>query len=56
MITNDKTEEADAIINECIKCINNGCIDNFASYEEGVKDALEWFLYDCDKPIIGREV
>lgn len=41
MFTNDKTEEADAIINECI-----------TSYEEGVNDALEWFLYT----IIGREV
>ena len=56
MITNDKTKEADAMINECIKCINEGRTDNFASYEEGVKDALEWLFYDSSKPIIGREV
>ena len=55
MITNDKTKEAEALIEECINCINEGRTDNFSSYEEGVKDTLEWLLYDCDKPIIGRE-
>ena len=55
MITNDKTKEAEALIEECVNCINEGRTDSFASYEEGVKDTLEWLLYDCDKPIIGRE-
>lgn len=55
MITVTDFKEAEALIGECDQCIAEGRVDNFASYEEGVKDALEWLLYDGSKPIIGRE-
>ena len=52
MITYKKIEEAKIIIEKCCNCINNGNINSLASYEEGVKDALNWILYDDMKPII----
>ena len=50
-------EEAEALIAECDQCIAEGRVDNFASYEEGVRDALSWLLFNGqDKPSVGREV
>lgn len=54
-ITSEKMTEAEALLNECYNCINEGNVDNFASYEDGVKDTLNWLLYGDEKPIIGRE-
>lgn len=56
MITNEKLKEAEALLEECYECINEGNVDNFASYEEGVKDTLDWLLYGSDKPALGREI
>lgn len=44
------------LIEECDKCISDGLVDNFASYEEGVRDALCWVIYGFGKPSVGREV
>lgn len=56
MITDERIREAEIMLDDCYKCINDGNVDNFASYEEGVKDTLDWLLYGGEKPIIGREV
>lgn len=50
-----KNEMALALIDECNNNINEGTTNNFASYDEGVRDALLWFLEDAPKPYIGRE-
>ena len=55
-ITVTDFKEAEALIAECDQCIAEGRVDNFASYEEGVRDALNWALYGFDKPSVGREV
>lgn len=54
-MTQDKENEAFALIDECNRNIDNGEVNNFSSYDEGVRDALLWLLEDCDKPYIGRE-
>lgn len=43
------------LINECDKNIDSGMVNSFASYDEGVRDALNWVADDCPKPFIGRE-
>ena len=54
-MTQEKENEALAIIDECNKNIENGEVNSFSSYDEGVRDALSWLLEDCEKPYIGRE-
>ena len=55
MITEDRIREAEGLLDKCYECINKGRVDNFASYEEGVKDTLDWLLYGGDKPSVGME-
>ena len=50
-----KEEIAREIISKCDQCISDGNVDNFASYEEGVRDALIWVYEGGEKPIIGCE-
>lgn len=54
MLTSDK-EAIDRILEECTNNINEGNVDTFRSYEEGVKDTIEWLFYDSDEPIVGEE-
>jgi hypothetical protein len=55
MITEDKKEQAMQLMDECSKCINEGNTDSFRSYEEGVKDALDWVYCNGQKPLILEE-
>lgn len=55
MTTKDKKEQAMKLMDECSKCINEGNTDSFRSYEEGVKDALDWVYCDGQKPLIIEE-
>ena len=43
------------LIDECDKNVNSGNVNSFASYDEGVRDALNWVIDDVGKPFIGRE-
>lgn len=53
----NRTEnEAFNLIDECAKNINSGNVNSFGSYDEGVRDALDWFINDGEKPQIGREL
>lgn len=52
----DKDEMALALIDECYVNINEGTTNNFASYDEGVRDALLWLLEDGPKPYVGRDL
>jgi len=45
-------EEAFKLMDRCSKCIEDGTTDTFRSYEEGVKDALNWVYCDGGKPMI----
>ena len=55
-MTTDRTEEQiKEVIRQCDDNINNGTEDTFRSYEEGVKDAIEWLFYGSDKPMITDE-
>lgn len=40
------------LLNECQENINNGDTDRLRSYEEGIKDALEWIRFDGERPIV----
>jgi len=51
----DKEKMAQALIAECDQCISDGRVDNFASYEEGVRDALLWVFENGQKPLVGIE-
>ena len=51
----DKEEMARDLIAECDQCISDGTVDNFASYEEGVRDALLWVFEKGSKPVVGIE-
>lgn len=55
MNTTKTKEEVDAVLADCTENISEGMTDNFRSYEEGVKDALEWLFYGNSKPIIKEE-
>ena len=48
-------KEIQALIDECNDNINNGEVNSFASYDEGVRDALLWLYENGPKPYIGRE-
>ena len=48
-------KEIQDLIAECDNNINNGEVNSFASYDEGVRDALLWLYEDGPKPYIGRE-
>lgn len=48
----EKEEKAMQLIDDCNKCINDGTTDRFRSYEEGVKDALDWVYCGGDMPMI----
>ncbi|MBR3551494.1 MAG: hypothetical protein IKO09_05830 [Bacteroidales bacterium] len=37
------------------KNINDGNVNSFASYDEGVKDTIEWLLYDSNPPLVFDE-
>jgi hypothetical protein len=52
----EEEQKARDLLAECDECISNGMVDNFASYEEGVRDVLLWLLDGGHKPYIGREV
>ena len=43
------------LIAECDNNINSGKVNSFASYDEGVRDALLWLYENGPKPYIGRE-
>ena len=43
------------LLNECQENINNGYTDNFRSYEEGIKDALEWIYFGNERPNVKEE-
>ena len=45
-----KEERAKELINIASKNINEGSVDSFRSYDEGVKDALEWVYYNSNEP------
>lgn len=53
MNANVTKEKVDEILSICNKNIDNDNCDNFRSYEEGVKDALEWLFYDNPAPEVG---
>lgn len=55
MTTNRTEEQIKEVIRQCDDNINNGTEDTFRSYEEGVKDAIEWLFYGSDKPMITDE-
>lgn len=48
-------EEIEELVNACDTSIFNGTEDNFRSYDEGVRDALNWVLGHDQKPLIGQE-
>lgn len=43
------------LLKECQENINNGDTDNFQSYEEGIKDALEWVYFGGNRPIVKED-
>lgn len=43
------------LLKECQENINNGNTDNFQSYEEGIKDALEWVYFCGNRPIVKED-
>lgn len=45
-----KEERAKELIDIASKNINEGNEDSFRSYDEGVKDALEWVYYNSNEP------
>ncbi len=51
----DKEKEIHALIDECNDNINNGVVNSFASYDEGVRDTLLWLYEGGPKPFVGRE-
>jgi hypothetical protein len=48
-------KQIQALIDECNDNINNGKVNSFASYDEGVRDALLWLYENGPKPYIGRD-
>lgn len=48
-------KEIQDLIAECDNNINNGKVNSFASYDEGVRDALLWLYENGPKPYIGRD-
>ena len=48
-------EDIERILEECTNNINEGNVDTFRSYEEGVKDTIEWLFYGSDKPCIEED-
>lgn len=52
----DKEKQAQDLIVECDQNISSGNVNSFASYDEGVRDALMWVYEGGHKPYIGREV
>lgn len=52
----DKEKQAQDLIAECDQNISSGNVNSFASYDEGVRDALMWVYEGGHKPYIGREV
>jgi hypothetical protein len=55
MITTCTEEQVNDVVRQCENNIRNGTEDTFRSYEEGVKDAIEWLFFGSDKPIITDE-
>lgn len=51
----DKEKEVQDLIADCDENINRGGVNSFASYDEGVRDALLWLYEGGHKPYIGRE-
>ena len=43
------------LVAECDENISRGEVNTFASYDEGVRDALLWVFEGGPKPYIGRE-
>ena len=48
-------EKARDLIAECDQNINTGKVNSFASYDEGVRDALQWIYDGGPRPYVGRE-
>lgn len=42
--------EIKTILDKCAKNVEEGFTHTFATYEEGIKDAIEWLLFDREKP------
>jgi len=55
MITTCTEEQVNEVVHQCENNIRNGTEDTFRSYEEGIKDAIEWLFFGSDKPIITDE-
>lgn len=51
----DKENQVQDLIAECESNINDGKVNSFASYDEGVRDALMWLYEGGERPYIGRE-
>lgn len=52
----DKEKEALELLADCDETISTGMTDNFASYDEGVRDTLLWLFEGGCKPTVGREL
>jgi len=52
MLTEISEEKVKEIIRQCEQNINDGCTDTLRSYEEGVKDTLEWLFCGNSEPIL----
>lgn len=49
-------KEIQDLIAECDANISDGNVNSFASYDEGVRDALMWAYENGPRPYIGREI
>ena len=43
------------VLETACRNIENGNTDNFRSYEEGVKDVIEWLFFGSDKPYLEND-
>ena len=50
-----KERQAQELISECDQNISSGDVNSFASYDEGVRDALMWIFEGGPRPHVGRE-
>lgn len=52
----NKEEREKELINTASNNINEGKVDSFRSYDEGVKDALEWVYYNSNEPELSDDL
>lgn len=55
MNTEVTKEQIDEVLQQCQENINNDDAEYFRSYEEGIKDVIEWLFYDGEKPSIATD-